>query len=45
MPKVPNSSPPLAFLVSQPRTSHSTPMVARVSQVKFDVPINIVVLS
>jgi hypothetical protein len=38
-------SPPLAFLVNQSRASHSTLVVARVSQVKLDVPINIVVLS
>jgi hypothetical protein len=38
-------SPPLAFLVSQPRASHSTLVVARVSQVKLDVPIDIIVLS
>jgi hypothetical protein len=32
---------PLAFLISQPRASHSTLVVARVSQVKLHVPINI----
>ena len=31
----------LAFLISQPRASHSTLVVARVSQVKLHVPINI----
>jgi hypothetical protein len=36
---VTNSSLPLAFLISQPRTSHSTLVVARVSQVKLHVPI------
>jgi hypothetical protein len=30
---------PLAFLISQPRASHSTLVVARVSQVKLHVPI------
>jgi hypothetical protein len=29
----------LAFLISQPRASHSTLVVARVSQVKLHVPI------
>jgi hypothetical protein len=33
------SSLPLAFLISQPRASHSTLVVARVSQVKLHVPI------
>jgi hypothetical protein len=37
--------PPLAFLISQQRASHSTLVVARVSQVKLHVPINIIVLS
>jgi hypothetical protein len=31
----------LAFLISQPRASHSTLVVARVSQVKLHVPIKI----
>jgi uncharacterized Zn-finger protein len=35
------ASLPLAFLISQPRASHSTLMVARVSQVKLHVPIKI----
>jgi hypothetical protein len=38
-------SPPLAFLISQPRASHSTLVVAHVSQVKLHVPFNIIVLS
>ena len=33
------SSPPLSFLVIQPRVSHFTLVVAHVSQVKLHVPI------
>jgi hypothetical protein len=38
-------SPPLPFLISQPRASHSTLVVARLSQVKLHVPINTMILS
>jgi hypothetical protein len=38
-------SPPLAFLISQPRASHTTLVVALFSQVVLHVPINIMMLS
>jgi hypothetical protein len=37
--------PTLAFLISQPRVSHSTLVVARLSQVKLHVPVNTIILS
>jgi hypothetical protein len=43
--KAPNSSPPLAFLVSQPRASHTTLVVALFSRVVLHVLINIMFLS
>jgi hypothetical protein len=38
-------SPPLAFLVSQPRASHATLVVARFSLVVLHIPITIMILS
>jgi hypothetical protein len=38
-------SPPLAFLISQPRASHTTLVVALFSRVVLHVPINIMILS
>jgi hypothetical protein len=38
-------SPPLAFLISQPRASHTTLVVAQYSRVVLHVPINNMILS
>jgi hypothetical protein len=38
-------SPPLFFLISQPRASHTTLVVAIFSRVVLHVPINIMILS